>query len=147
MFIEFRINQVSNTSSIVERDGLALLMCTAWNSHGLPDTYKDEETNSKHRLQNQIISWLRDNQIGWTTDLKATSEKTFVETLAGALWYIDGHHDGLGARACHVPSMFNQFQSFNKPELHKKRKRSFENLKRDEIVTHSSQLFTILACS
>ena len=73
-------------------------------------------------LQNQIISWLRDNQIGWTTDLKATSGKTFVETLAGALWYIDGHHDGLGAQACHVPSMFNQFQGFNKPELHKKRK-------------------------
>ena len=61
MFIEFRINQVSNTSSIVERDGFALLMCTARNSHCLPDTYKDEETNSKHRLQNQIISWLRDN--------------------------------------------------------------------------------------
>ena len=68
-------------------------------------------------------SWqLWGNQIGWTTDLKATSGKTFIETLAGALWYNDGHHDGLGARACHVPSMLNQFQSLNKPELHKKRK-------------------------
>ena len=60
MFIEFKVLYTSSdsTSTITsKKDGLALLMANARNSlKSLPDKYENEETNSKHRLQNRIIS-------------------------------------------------------------------------------------------
>ena len=43
--------------------------------------------------------------------------------------------------------MFKQFEGYNIPEKHKKRKKSLGNLKKEDIVTYSAQLFTMAACS
>ena len=34
------------------------------------------------------------------------------------LWYIDGMHDTLNERSCNIPTVFNQFSGYNKPENH-----------------------------
>ena len=66
-----------------------------------------------------------------------------MERLADVLWHLDGHYGELVERSCLVPSMFNQFEGYNVPEKHKKRKKNSANLKREEISSHSSKLFIL----
>ena len=125
-YIEFKIDELEPTSSsdTATTNGLSLLMQTASSFRSLPTEYDNPEGNGKNRLRNEIISWLRDNQIGWSPAYAPTNGKIFVEDLAGALWYIDGHHDGLKARGCHVPEMFRKFSGFHAAtSTSKKRKR------------------------
>ena len=56
---------------------------------------------------------------------------------------IDGNHRTLADRGCQVPTMFEHFQGYNKPELRKKRKIDHTNLNGSEIQAHSVSLFTL----
>ena len=61
------------------------------------------------------------------------------------LWYIDGHHHLLSERSTvSVPSVFKQFQGYNKPELSKHRKRSQSNLSSITLEHHARILATCL---
>ena len=55
---------------------------------------------------------------------------TFVNSVCGCLWYIDGNFQSLSSG---VPECFHCFQGYNKPELCKKRKRDESNLKSTEL--------------
>ena len=89
------------------------------------------ERNSKDRLYNDILKFLEVRSIKCSSDTKTSVEK-LVHTLMEILWYIDGHHHLLSERSTvSVPSMFKQFQDYNKPELSKHRKRSQSNLRTD----------------
>ena len=86
MFIEYRVNKMESTQTI-QPDAFTRIMANSRNTDNLPNVYNNEEGNSKYRLQNDIIAWLKDNKVGWSLDVYKTTGKTFVENLAKVLWY------------------------------------------------------------
>ena len=64
-----------------------------------------------------------------------------ISTLRDALWYIDGHHQTLADRSCHVPHVFSAFVEYNSPEKSKHKKRSSSSLCADTLKSHSQRLF------
>ncbi len=49
--------------------------------------------------------------------------RSALNALSGVLWYVDGSHSTLAERNCEVPSIFQKFNGYNKPQDHKHRKR------------------------
>ena len=63
--------------------------------------------------------------------------------LMEVLWYIDRHHHLLSERStASVPTVFKQFQGYNKPELSKHQKRSQSNLSSITLEHHARTLGT-----
>ena len=97
--------------------------------------------NRKDDLYNALIDLLEEKNLMLA---RSESGKRLVKALCNVLWYIDGQHETLSARSCHVPKIFLPFQSYNKPELLKHRKREHTNLSETELQSLSSDLFVLL---
>ena len=74
--------------------------------------------NAKLDLKSDFQTWLEKRKVGWLATQVQTHGAPFINTMAEALWYVDGQHDKLHARACTVPAIFQQFSGYNKPEKH-----------------------------
>ena len=110
------------------------MMAAQRSRKSLPDQYTIVRDNQKIRLKNDIIKWLGTNDLGWTPDTCKDQGRKFVETLADALWEVDGHHSTLEGRGCGVPAMFDQFKNYRKPEKAKHRKREHDNFEYQKII-------------
>ena len=75
------------STQTIEPDAFTRIMANSPNTDNLPNVYNNQEGNSKYRLQNDIIAWLKDNKVGWSLDVYKTTGKSFVEYLAKVLWY------------------------------------------------------------
>ena len=67
-----------------------------------PRTARDE-------LENSIINFLKDNNLGWSAAYVKACGDRFVEILTEVLWYLDGHQNTLDARCLSLPSLFSRF--------------------------------------
>ena len=124
------------------KNAFSILMETAKIKTAVPDK-KLESGNKKNQLKNDIIDFLVINKLGWDPAHATSIGCKFVNTVSDTLWYIDGNFSSLSSRGCAVPELFDVFQGYNKPELHKKRKRDESNLKATELTAYSNSLFTL----
>ena len=90
---------------------------------------------------------MQKNELGWEPAHAKSCGNTLVNTLADTLWYIDGSHKAFADRSYPIPHMFEEFVGYNRPEMRKKRKRNYTNLKVDELEAHSSSLYTLASSS
>lgn len=75
-------------------------------------------TNAKLDLKADFQTWLEEEKIGWLAGHVDTHGAPFINTMAEALWYVDGHHQKLHARSCAVPELLQRFSGYNRPEKH-----------------------------
>lgn len=81
--------------------------------------------NKKDELNNAVIAFFkRENATFTSSEVKHGIATTTVKTLTEILWYIDGHHHTLAERSCDIPVTFKEFTNYNRPDLHRHRKRS-----------------------
>ena len=125
------------------------LMSTARkaNERKLPEFLGDGSGNSKNKLYNSVINWLKKNNLTFSAGCVDTLGKELVTTLTNTFWYIDGYFKTLSDRGHGVPEIFHPFQNFNRPEKHKHRKREGSDLKHKILSDHSSVLFKIAGSS
>ena len=102
-----------------------------------------QDRNKKLALKMEVINWLEKNDLGWSYESVQSQGGRFVNILTDVLWYIDGHHETLKARACQVPAEFEMFVGFNTPEKSKHRKKEHSNLERGMLNSYSEQLAEI----
>ena len=58
------------------------------------------------------------NGLAWTSsEVDCGVASTTVKTLTDVLWYVDGHHSKFSDRSCNLPSLFESFAGYNKPEM------------------------------
>lgn len=100
--------------------------------------------NRKDDLYNAVIDLFEQKNLVVPHSDANLSGKCLVKALCNVLWYIDGQHETLSARSCHIPEVFSPFQNYNKPELSKHRKRERVNLSEVELRGLSSDLFVLL---
>ena len=133
--------EASNQSGT--KNAFSILMETAKIKTAVPDK-KLETGNKKNQLKNDVIDFLVKNKLGWDPAHAASIGCTFVNTVSDSLWYINGNFSSLSST---VPGLFQVFQGYNRPELHKKRKRDESNLKATELTAYSNSLFTLAGMS
>ena len=63
-----------------------------------------------------------------------------MNILTDSLWYLDGHHQAFEDRSCNIPSDFQSFQGYNRPEGSKHRRRDVTNLSAGTLDAYSSSL-------
>ena len=102
--------------------------------------------NNKDKLHNDILSFIQMSPLKWhNSEVSSGTAARCLSTLTDVLWYIDGMHDTLNERSCKVPTVFNQFTGYNKPENHRHRKRVCHSMSREELLSHSRALFVCLS--
>lgn len=99
--------------------------------------------NKQAQLRNDIIEWLHEQKVGWSSSESESLGVQFINTLSSALWEIDGNHHTLDSRGFGVPKDLANFQGYNKPELHKKRKIGADSLVESKVSTHSVALLEL----
>lgn len=145
-YVEYTVSvdmSMNVETSSNKADAMAILMKGTQERSNLPNKWRVDVPNQKLKLKNDIIDWLQTNKLGWEPSYSQQLGAAFVNALANTLWMIDGNHRTLADRGCQVPTMFEHFQGYNKPELRKKRKIDHTNLNGSEIQAHSVSLFTL----
>lgn len=107
----------------------------------LPKKWND--VTKQAQLRNDIIEWLHEQKVGWSSSESESLGVQFINTLSSALWEIDGNHHTLDSRGFGVPKDLAKFQGYNKPELHKKRKIGADSLVESKVSTHSVALLEL----
>ena len=103
--------------------------------------------NNKIKLKNDIIGLLQKNKVGWTAPNALSMGTQFVNTVAGCLWAIDGHHETLAQRSYGIPDELKFLSGYNKPENHKHRKRHADVLTHSLVTEHSIGLLNLTEMS
>ncbi|CAG8805918.1 23984_t:CDS:1 [Gigaspora margarita] len=70
------------------------------------------EHNNYNRLYNKIIELFQAQEVGWTNGLYETIEKTFINHLTSALWYIDPHLSTLHMHLYYLLALFTQLKTY-----------------------------------
>ena len=103
---------------------------------------KVQVRNKKDELFNDILQLIEKEGLVWkASEVDNGTASNAISTLRDALWYIDGHHQTLADRSCHVPHVFTGFVEYNSPEKSKHKKRSSSTLYADTLKSHSQRLF------
>ena len=150
-YIEFVIADTTETTTANAEapapNAFDIMQAAQRNRKSLPAQYPIVRDNNKIRMKNDILKWLATNELGWAPDDCNTQGHKFVETLANALWEVDGHHSTLRDRGCGIPPMFDNFQNYRKPEKSKHRKRQLNNFEHRTLVEISQALFQLTGSS
>lgn len=109
----------------------------------MPDPVEEPRTN-KQKLWNDVIKFLQENNCKWKNAEIQSSGYNLVQALTNALWVIDGHRQVFKRQGYPIPATFDTLVNYNRPELHKHRKRERENLSSSVLKSLSSHLFTCL---
>ena len=105
----------------------------------------DKPKDKKDELYNFILDYIVENCRVTQSIRNLTA--TFIEKLRDVLWYIDGHSSTMEIRSENrIPSFFEQFAGFNRPEKSKHRKRTIENLSSEKLKIHCLNLKEVLLC-
>ena len=76
------------------------------------------ENNSKDHLYNALLTFFEDRQVKWHSSEVQQCGTALLKGLLDLPWYIDGHHHVFNQPSCPIPSVFVDFQGFNRPELY-----------------------------
>lgn len=99
------------------------------------------ENNSKDRLYNALLTFFEDRQVKWHSSEVQRCGTALLKGLLDLLWYIDGHHHVFNQQSCPIPSVFADFQGFNRPELHGHRKRDSAKMSRVELEAYCQAVY------
>ena len=132
------IPQNSGTQNAFE-----LLMASSRQTASLPTKWEIKTPNKKLEMKNDLKDFLEKNKLGWDPAHVQQCGTTFINTVVEALWYIDGNHKTLSDRGYPVPTMFEAFTGYNRPEARKKRKRTRANLTESDLEIQSSSLYSL----
>ena len=125
------------------RDAATVLMQSSRSTCCLPKEWTIVSPNKKLELKNNIIGFLAKNKLGWSASYAEQCGKAFVNILSDVLWYIDGNHHTLKDRGHGVPSLFEAFQGYNRPEISKKRRIDSSKLQSSSLLSYSASLFNL----
>ena len=109
----------------------------------MPDPVAEPRTN-KQKLWNDVIKFLEENNCKWKSAEVQSSGCSLVQALTDALWIIDGQRHVFGRQGYPIPAIFDTFVNYNRPELHKHRKRERGNMSSSVLKSLSAHLFTCL---
>lgn len=109
--IRFVIQDVENSNDdfTPKINAFDLLMTTA-NRLLLPT--KKYENTREDLLFNELILIFKEKEVGWRGGTHDTIGKKFIERLTTAIWYLDPHLDKLNNRACNLPPLFKQLNTY-----------------------------------
>ena len=111
--------------------------------NGLP--FPKPVKDGRDRMYNDLLGLMREMGISWKAPTVYGTQ--FLKKLRDCLWYIDGHHDTISEKAPKLPELFTRFTGYNRPEVHKHRKRERGNLSQTQLRTHSLTLQECLQSS
>ena len=120
-FVTFQVrtSYQDNNPAGPRKNAFQLLMGARQGSQTVWPKLKDlSRPNQKFKLHNDIVGWLQSKGLGWAEKCKSLGDN-FVTTLADIMWLISPHQQKLAARACHLPSVFENFYGYNTPRDHK----------------------------
>lgn len=142
-YIEYRVNKDvnENCEKNAKADAFTILMQGANKANHLPNI--KHELNQKNKLFNDIIEWLRAQNVGFLSTNKDSLGVNLVNTLTDILWYVDGNHHTLASRACDIPEALTHFNGYYKPELRKRKKIDSTSLQENILRSHSTALLLL----
>ena len=79
----------------------------------LPPKIQKEALNGPEQLNNDLIDYAGELNVGWSTQLVDSVDKQFIKKLQSALWYIDPHHERLASRGAKLPDRLQKFTGYN----------------------------------
>lgn len=88
----------------------------------------------KDKMFNDLIELMKKMKLKWRNPLADCTP--FLKQLTNILWYIDGQYDTIEEKSSKIPDVFHSFQGYNCPEASKHRKRTRDNLKREELSSY-----------
>ena len=97
--------------------------------------------NKKEELANAVSSWLESNGVAFQPTDVETKGKCLLNTLADALWMIDGHLETFASRSHAIPPEFARFSGYNVPEASKHKRKTLE---RTAVEVNARKLFELL---
>ncbi len=100
--------------------------------------------NRKDKLYNDLIELFVSNNALLKEEEVNIEGKLLIKTLRDVLWYIDGYHSILAARAIAIPNLFQCFAKYNMPEMSKHRKRRTAHISSDQLNSFVQDLCVIL---
>ena len=96
----------------------------------------------KDKMYNDLLLFIKSKSLKWnSSEISSGTAAKCLSTLRDALWYIDEMSDTLNERSCTILAIFDQFTGYNKPEIHKHRKRACQSMSRELLLSHSEVLF------
>ena len=146
-FLRFYVQQARHELPSAEnpplrRNAFELMMCAQAERASVVLPRKVQVRNKKDELFNDILQLIEKEGLVWkASEVDNGTSSNAISTLRDALWYIDGHHQTLSDRSCHVPHIFAGFTEYNNPERSKHKKRSSSPLCADTLKSHSQRLF------
>lgn len=105
----------------------------------MPDLVTEPRTN-KQKLWNDVIEFLQERNCTWKNTKVSSSGCSLVQALTDALWEIDGQHDVFRKQGYSIPTTFDAFVNYNRPELYKHRKREKGNMSSSVLKSISSHI-------
>lgn len=94
-----------------QRSATSVLMGAAM-TRGRPP--RKMETNNFDKLYNDILQYLEEKNISWSSSVVSTTGKKFLKSLTDLLWHITCHHDKFSERAAPLPSfVVEKFANYN----------------------------------
>lgn len=135
--------QIGDATNLSQKQNAFSVLMQASKKLLLPDKYEVEDNkirNNKRLLRNKVIDTLRDASLGFTYGSLQSGEN-FVNVFTNALWYIDPFIEGMEARACNIPLLFEHLTGYNNPDQHKHKKVPIDN---QTLQSHASNLEIIL---
>ena len=114
------LNDESATVSVNHFQMTAARMRSTSMPSSLPPLFDETQHQGKNHLKNDILKWLKGMSLGWSDDCVKSHGLPFLNTLADALWYIDGNQDTLSTRGCSIPVVLQQFSTIDFPRSRKR---------------------------
>ena len=107
-----------STSNPLRRNAFELMMYAQAEKASVVLPRKVQMHNKKDELFSDICSLLKrrnlfGKEVRW---IMVRTASNAISTLRDALRYIDGHHQTLADRSCHVSHVFTGFVEYNSPE-------------------------------
>lgn len=93
-------------------------------------------------LRNELLTYLKEQNCGWTVFAKESCGTNFITTVTSALWYLDGHYNAIElGSGVQIPNvLLTRFQGFNVPKAHKHVKKRLDS---KSLIHHIERLTTL----
>ena len=100
--------------------------------------------SKKAEMKKDILLMLERKKLGWSPCAVSSSGESFINLTTDCLWYLDGYYQAFKDRCLEIPSEFNLFQGYNKPEASRHRRREVGTLDASTLDAFSSSLSKLL---
>jgi hypothetical protein len=139
--VEFTVERREQVPAPINHRSAMSVLIEKARTRGRPE--KKTETNKFDKMYNNVLQYLEEENVSWSSATISTTGKKFVTSLVNVLWHITCHHDRFSERGALLPSFVERFACYNyyiqkhqsKPQLEEKNLRKFIS----DIVTFLTQ--------